>query len=67
MNIIGNKIRELRKARGLSIPALAKELGVGENSISNWELGRFEPSLFAVIRLADYFDITIDELVGRNK
>ncbi|MBR2870409.1 MAG: helix-turn-helix transcriptional regulator [Clostridia bacterium] len=58
------KIKELRKAKGLSQTAVAKALGIAQNTYSYWELGKFEPSLVDVKRLAEYFGVTVGELFG---
>ncbi|MBQ7770698.1 MAG: helix-turn-helix transcriptional regulator, partial [Clostridia bacterium] len=44
---------------------LAKVLSVSLKTVSHWETGYTEPSVAQLIRLADYFEISIDELVGR--
>ena len=60
------KIKELRKAKGLSQTAVAKDLGIAQNTYSYWELGKFEPSLADVKRLAEYFGVTVGELFGEE-
>ena len=65
--IIAKRIRELMQAEGLNQTKLAEKLGVKQNTISAWLLGRKEPSIRSLWLLADYFDIEIDYLVGRKK
>lgn len=60
------RLKELRKELGLTQTALAKEIGATQRQISFWESGQIEPGIFWLIKLADFFDITIDYLVGRN-
>ena len=60
----GEILKELRTAKGLGQVALAKELGVSKGIISLWENGLREPSMSNLIALSDYFDISIDELIG---
>lgn len=62
---IGEKIRELRKAKDWSKQRLADELTTHRNTIYRWETGRIEPSIFNCILLADVFDVTLDELCCR--
>lgn len=62
---IGKRVRELREMHGLTIMELAEKLGVGKSSISNWERGKCDPSLINAISLADIFDLSLDDLVGR--
>ena len=65
--IIAKRIRELMQAEGLNQTKLAEKLGVKQNTISAWLLGRKEPSIRSLWLLADYFDVEIDYLVGRKK
>ena len=66
-NFKNNKIAELRKAQNLSQRQLAKELGTSQANLSRWEQGIIEPSIIECWRLADYFDVSIDVLCGRNE
>lgn len=50
---MGEKIRELRETRGLSQSDLAEALGVNQSTISNWERGKMEPTIYNVRRIAD--------------
>lgn len=59
---IGERIKELRKEKGLAQWELAEEIGSAQNTISGWETGRTEPTVFSCIILADYFGVTLDEL-----
>lgn len=60
----GERLKELRKERGLGQIALAAALGVGKSSISLWERGESEPTLTNLITIAQYFDVTLDWLAG---
>lgn len=60
------KLRELRENRQLSMLQLAQFIGVSDAAISNWENGVNEPKASYVIKLADYFQISTDELLGRE-
>lgn len=60
------KIKEFRIKKGINQKTLGEILNIGKGSISNWEVGRTEPSLECLIKLADYFQCTIDELLGRE-
>lgn len=64
---VGEIIQELRKDRHLRQKDLANAIGITRGALSNYELGNREPSIDILWRLADYFDISIDELVGRRK
>ena len=62
---VDERIRELMKENGLSQVALAKKIGVKQNTVSAWVLGKKEPCIENLWRLADYFGVSVDYLVGR--
>lgn len=57
------KIKELRLKRGLTKVQLAKELGVNKRTILRWEQDMMSMSLKNAVRLAIFFEISLDELV----
>lgn len=57
------KLLELRTARGLSQGELAERLDVSRQSVSKWETGQSVPDLDKIIRLADLYGVSVDELV----
>ena len=61
-----NRIRELRKKAKLSQQALADQIGVFRNTISNWETGYSQISLENAKNVAEYFGVTIDYLLGSD-
>ena len=61
------RIRYLMEAHGLTQYALAKRLGISQSTLCNWLNGKKEPSIESLWRLADYFDVTVDYLIGREK
>ncbi len=63
---IANNIRFFRKANILTQEELSKQLGGSKNLVSNYENGISTPDIFTLVKLADIFDITLDELVGRE-
>ena len=58
------RLKELRKERGLSQAQLAEELGFSRVNISDWEWKGMEPSFDTVIKIAKFFDVSIDYLFG---
>lgn len=58
------RLTELRNERGLSQDALSAELGVSKNSIYHYENEKRVPDAYTVIRLARYFGVTTDYLLG---
>lgn len=63
---IGNAIKEHRKAYGISQTALAKETQISQQNISRWENNTHVPNIIECIQLADFYEITLDELIGRD-
>lgn len=63
---IAESIRFFRKQAGLTQEELAARFGSRKTLISNYEIGRNTPDIETLWELADIFDITIDELVGRE-
>ena len=60
------RLKEIRKARGISQLKLAMDLNTNQNTISRYETGEREPGIKELIRIADYFNISIDYLLGRT-
>jgi transcriptional regulator with XRE-family HTH domain len=61
------KLQELRKSKGLTQEELAKELYVSRTAISKWESGRGYPSIDSLKQIADYFSVTIDDLLSGDE
>ena len=66
-NFRKNKIVEFRKERGLSQRQLATQIGTSQANLSRWEQGLNEPSVIECWKLADFFETSIDVLVGRKE
>ena len=60
---LSEKILKLRTARNMSQGDLAEALDVSRQSVSKWETGQSMPDLDKIIKLADLFGVTVDELV----
>lgn len=65
--IIGKKICELRKKKELTQENLASEMGVSIAAVSKWETGCSIPDIGMLWSLADFFDVSTDELLGRTR
>ena len=63
---IGEIIKELRIERDLSQRKLAEAIGVSQKAIDYWERGINEPKASYIVRLADYFEVSCDYLLGRE-
>ncbi|MBR3995775.1 MAG: helix-turn-helix transcriptional regulator [Clostridia bacterium] len=60
------RLKELRKERGISQVKLAIDLYTNQNTISRYETGEREPGIAELIQIANYFNVSIDYLVGRS-
>ncbi|MGN0618458.1 MAG: helix-turn-helix transcriptional regulator [Candidatus Coproplasma sp.] len=64
MILFKERLKELRVERKLSQADLAKELNVSQRSISSWETGFRQPDFETLERIAKFFDVTADYLLG---
>lgn len=64
---IGENLKRLRRARDLTQEELATILGVSYQSVSRWENGACYPDLELLPTIADFFDLSVDQLLGINK
>ena len=62
--LISKRIYELRKDKNISQSTLAKEIGVTQKAIDFWEKGINEPKASYIIKLAKFFGVTTDYLLG---
>ncbi len=60
------RLKELRKARNITQLKLALDLHMSQNSISRFENGVREPGITELIRIADYFRVSLDYLLERS-
>jgi len=60
------RLRDLRNSKGITMLQLADAIGTTKATISNFENAQRNPSLEMLIKLADYFNVSIDFLVGRT-
>ena len=61
-----NRIRDLREDMDLRQIDVARATGIDQKTLSNYETGKTNPDSAALIRLADFFGVSIDYLVGRS-
>ena len=66
MNFPENLLR-LRTEKKLTQKAIAKEVGISWRAYQNYERGTQEPTLSVLVALADFYDISLDELVCRQR
>ena len=60
------RLKKLRKDRGISQLKLALDLNMNQNSVSRYENGSREADYATLIKLADYFEVSIDYLLERT-
>ena len=63
---IGEQINNLRKKHGLSQDDFANLFNVSRQTVSNWENGKSYPDLEMIIKISDYFKISVDELLRND-
>ena len=66
MSVIGERIKTLRIDKKVTQKEIAEEIGVSPVSVQRFEYGSVRPSLDTIIALADYFNVSLDYLVGRS-
>ena len=64
---LGKTILELRKAKNVTQEDMAAELGVTAAAVSKWENDYTLPDILMLCAIADYFQVTTDELLGRKR
>ena len=62
-----NRIREVRKSRGLTMKELGKMVGCSESTISVYETGKHEPDNQMLLKLSEVLDASIDYLLGKTE
>ncbi len=60
------RLKQLRKERGITQLKLAMDLNMNQNSISRYETGDHEADYETLIKIADYFNVSIDYLLERT-
>ena len=62
----GTRFKELREEKGLTLEQVGKELGFIKQTISKYEKNESEPSYSDLVRIAKFFGVSIDYLLGKN-
>lgn len=60
------KLYELRTEKGLSQRSIASKLHISQGTYNNWENGKTEPSISQLIELSNFFEVSIDYIVGNS-
>ena len=65
--LVAQRIKDLMKSEKHTQMQLAHALEVGQSSISDWLNSKSEPSIENLWKLADFFDVSVDYLIGRKE
>ena len=60
------RLKELRIERGISQQDLGKLVNTSKMGVSHWENGHSEPSISQLIILSDFFEVSVDYLIGKT-
>lgn len=63
MKTFGDNLKNLRKVHNISQKNFADKLQTTQQRVSEWECNKVEPSLFNIIKILKFFDITFEELI----
>lgn len=66
MTLFGERMKQLRCSHNLSQVDVAHDLHVSKQTVSNWENNNIFPSIEMLVKLADYFAVSTDYLLGRD-
>lgn len=61
------KLKELRKSLCLTQQQVAMNLGIAQQKYQQYESGKYQPDIDTLIKIADFFDVTLDYLLGRSE
>lgn len=62
-----NRIKELRKAKSMKQVELANAISVSQAALSGYETGKYEPDFYTLQRIAEFFNVSIDYILGRDE
>lgn len=63
----GESLKQNRLSRNKTLLELEKETGISNANLSRWETNKNLPNIDFCVKLANYYNISLDELVGRDK
>lgn len=66
MKVCGERMRALRESMNYSQMKVAEIFGVGQSSVVRYEKGEASPSLELLVKMADYYDVSLDYILGRT-
>ena len=63
MNVVSESIKKLRKEKGMTQDELAEKLCVTRQAVSNWEMGKTQPDVDTLTKLAEVFDVSVEQII----
>jgi transcriptional regulator with XRE-family HTH domain len=66
MSVFSERLRKIRRFRDVTQAQLAEAIGITDRACRRYEAGENEPTLSVLQGIADYFDISVDYLIGRD-
>ena len=66
LKALGSRIASLRKEQGVSQRAMADELGIAQQTYAHYEVGRIRMPIATLPAIAQFFGVSVDELLGRK-
>jgi len=66
MSVFANRLKECRKNMGKTQREVAIDLGLSDVGYQNYEIGKREPNHETTVKIADYFGVSVDHLLGRD-
>lgn len=66
MKKLAERIKELRIEKGVTQKQIANEIGIAQSAYYYYESGKQEPTASVIVKLADYFNVCTDYLLGRK-
>lgn len=60
------RLKNLRKEKGIKQEQLAQALKVTQRKVSYWETGHTEPDILSILKISEYFGVTCDYLLGKT-
>lgn len=68
MNVVSDSIKKLRKEKGMTQDELAEKLCVTRQAVSNWEMGKTQPDIETLTKLAEIFGVSVERIIyGKEK
>lgn len=62
----GEELKFQRTKRNKTLKEVERDTGISNSNLSRWESGKVLPNISFCVMLADYYGITLDELIGRD-